>query len=110
LDVLSTPYSQLTEQSTWAHDRTQYIISQWDTANEVLSHRQFCRAMSRRVASQVLSSQLQITRLSIRAGSGVLRQAHPGVRRMLAERQNDDNQGVPDFLLRASLIFFSGFC
>jgi hypothetical protein len=36
--------------------------------------------------------------------------AHPAMKRMLAERHHEDNQGVPDFLLRASLIFSSALC
>jgi hypothetical protein len=36
--------------------------------------------------------------------------AHPAMQRMLAERHHEDNQGVPVFLLRASLIFSSGLC
>jgi hypothetical protein len=36
--------------------------------------------------------------------------AHPAMQRMLAERHHADNQGVPVFLLRASLILSSGLC
>jgi hypothetical protein len=41
---------------------------------------------------------------------GFLGEAYRTVRRMLAERHHEDNQGVPVFLLRESLIFSSELC
>jgi uncharacterized protein YqfA (UPF0365 family) len=40
----SGKYRQVIEETTKVHDRAQNIVSQCDTANEVLSQRQFCRA------------------------------------------------------------------
>jgi hypothetical protein len=59
----------------------------------------------RRTAVLVPSSRLTSTR----AGHNGLRQASLAESRMLAERPNEGHEGVADFLLRESLIFFSGF-
>ena len=66
--------------------------------------------LSSLAAALVPSSWLTSTRRSTRAGYKVLRLARPAVRRMLAERHHEDNQGVPVFLLRASLSVSSGLC